>query len=78
MTDKVDLFNTPVTTYSLHKIVNLVTYLAIDDFLDCRDKRRSGAELCEMFTTSCRKGHERMASSIYNNVRWSLDVNWRK
>ena len=33
---------------------------------------RSGKELCDMFASHYRKGHLRMASGLYNKIRWSL------
>lgn len=76
MRTKVDLYTSPVTSIAVRQFVNNITDLAISDWIDGRKSKRSGDELCDMFTSQCRRGHKRMASSIYNKVRWSLDTNW--
>lgn len=44
--------------------------------IDHRNRRRgrSGKELCGMFASDYRNGHLRMASGLYNKIRWSLDL----
>lgn len=73
---KPDLYEQPVSPRDIRKFVNDILELAIADHIQSRigkHYRRSGKELCDMFTSSCAVGHKRMASSIYNKVRWTLD-----
>lgn len=70
-------YNLMGDSLEVYEFVKAVTALAIKDWTDNRQIKRSGNELCEMFTTQCRKGHTRMATGIYNNVRWTLDTNWK-
>lgn len=74
---KVDLYTKPVTSIAVRQFVNNITDLAISDWMDGRKTKRSGKELTNRFCSDCARGHLRMATNIYNKVRWSLDHSWR-
>jgi len=58
----------------IKRFVVLVTTLALQDHHQGIRKRRTGIELCKLFCREWRNGHERMATGIYNQTRWTLEV----
>lgn len=69
---KPDLYTQPVSLDAVRKFINDIVELAISDHA-LKHPKRSGIELTDEFTSACCHGHIRMASSLYNKVRWTLD-----
>ena len=54
--------------------VTKIADLALIDHMNKAPLYRSGKQLCDMFSNDYRKGHIRLASTIYNKLRWSLSL----
>lgn len=71
---KPDLYTTPVHVSEIKRFISFVTDQAITDHSTGRKSGRSGDWLCDEYTFQCRRGHKRMASSLYRKIRWTLDT----
>lgn len=52
--------------------ISAVVELAYADHAAGRSSARSGEYLCAEFCSEWRMGHRKMASGLYNKIRWSL------
>lgn len=64
-----------VTPETMRRFVVAVTGLACQDFEQGRKKYgRTGREICGLTTDKARRLHHKMASGIYNNTIWTLEL----
>lgn len=59
---------------TMSRFVAKIAERAESDHFDGVKKRPSGYELCEEYAEGWRKMHNRLASTIYNQVRASLET----
>lgn len=59
---------------TLAEFVHTVAQIAERDFYAGRRTRRSGKSLCKELCIGWRHGHARLASTVYNATRWSLEL----
>lgn len=69
-----DLTNDNPTTAKLHLIsfIAKIQTQALEDHEVSRAGKPSGWDICNKHCLDWRKGHERMASGLYNKLRWGM------